>query len=319
MLASSPRLALLFLLLSGSTSLATSTGPDAFEAYLRPPHPPAEGFAVPPDLSRARGGTPVSALARGRVVEAEAGRVVVEHLYYENHALLRARTAYAGLEAVEVRAGARVERGQVLGRVGRTGKSSLVLRADRDLSQAEAVRFASERAKLLLPAEEATLVLVSHAHHQLRLYERGRERLRLEVGFGQAPGAKVERGDNRTPVGMYFVTQKARGEMPGPYGAYYGGHWMRLNYPNAWDARRGVARGWLDERARARITTAWTARKDTDASTRLGSGIGFHGWAHEWELAETAGRMSWGCIVLHLRDLTAFYARLSPGAMVVLF
>jgi len=194
-----------------------------------------------------------------------------------------------------------------------------VVHAGRPLSSAEAIRFTSERAKLPVPAEEATLVLVSRAEHQLRLYERGREVLRLEVGFGQAAGAKVERGDNRTPVGMYFVTQKARGKMPGPYGAYYGGHWMRLNYPNAWDARRGVARGWIDERTAARIATAWEARKDTDASTRLGSGIGFHGWAEEWELARTRGRMSWGCIVLHPRDLSAFYERLTPGAMVVLF
>ncbi|NPC87082.1 hypothetical protein HPC49_54000, partial [Pyxidicoccus fallax] len=40
--------------------------PDAFEAYLHPPHPPADGFTP---LSGVRAGGEVTALAWGRVVE----------------------------------------------------------------------------------------------------------------------------------------------------------------------------------------------------------------------------------------------------------
>ncbi|AGC44665.1 hypothetical protein MYSTI_03353 [Myxococcus stipitatus DSM 14675] len=294
---------------------------DPFESFLRPGQPVAEGFAPWTDVSKARAGSPVSALARGRVVSvsAERDRVTLEHLFHENHELLRVRSEYAGLEAVALRVDALVTRGQVLGRVGRRSAPSVSLVRERRLSVEEARRFTSERARLPQPATEPVLVLISHAKHQLRLYERGVERARVEVGFGQGTGPKVERGDNRTPVGMYFIVNTHRGEFPGPYGAYYGGHWLKVNYPNPWDALRGVERGWLTQKTRERIAKAWEAREATEASTRLGSGIGFHGWKGEWTLEQTQGRLSWGCVVFHPRDIAALYARMPRGTMVVLF
>jgi hypothetical protein len=295
--------------------------PDAFEAYLRPPHPPADGFAPLPDTGAARAGSEVKALAHGRVVEVgDGGRsVVLEHLYHENHELLRARSEYSGLEAVALRTGALVTRGQSLGRVGAKARLAVTLHAGRQLSASEARRFVAARARLPLPAEEPALLLISHADFQLRLYARGRELARKEVGFGQEAGAKQVRGDNRTPKGMYFVTQKLRGEIPGPYSAFYGGHWIRVNYPNPWDADRGVAAGLIDARTRERIARDWAARRNTDASTRLGSGIGLHGWAGEWTLQESGGRLSWGCVVMHTPDIAALYDRIPEGTMVVLF
>lgn len=261
------------------------------------------------------------ALAHGRVAEVGPGgrSVVLEHLYYENHELLRARSEYSGLAGVALTAGALVRRGQALGRVGEGGRHAVALHAGRPLSAAEGRLFTAARAKLPLPAEEPVLLLISHEHFQLRLYERGQERSRIEVGFGQEAGAKQVRGDNRTPKGMYFVTQKLRGDIPGPYSAYYGGHWMRVNYPNPWDADRGVAQGVLKPAARARIARAWEARQNTDASTKLGSGIGLHGWAGDWTLEDSGGRLSWGCIVLHNPDISALYDKVPQGAMVVLF
>ena len=103
------------------------------------------------------------------------------------------------------------------------------------------------------------LLLVSQASNELRLYEQGREVSRVEVGFGQAEGRKQVRGDNRTPLGMYFVVQKHRGTFSGPYAEYYGGHWIRLNYPNAWDAERGLTEGLITREARDRIARAWAA------------------------------------------------------------
>ncbi|MCP3142641.1 L,D-transpeptidase family protein [Pyxidicoccus xibeiensis] len=300
---------------------ADAPAPDAFEAYLRPAYPPADGFTSMPDVSAARPGSEVRALAHGQVVEVGVGQhsVVVEHLYYENHALLRARSEYAGLDSVQVRAGARVTRGQVLGRVGQKARLAVALHAGKTLSAVEARRFTASREKLPVPSQEPALLLISHADFQLRLYTRGREQVRMEVGFGQAAGAKQVRGDNRTPKGMYFITQKLRGDIPGPYSAYYGGHWMRVNYPNPWDADRGVSGGFVDAKTRERIARDWAARKTTDASTRLGSGIGLHGWAGEWSLEDSGGRLSWGCVVMHTPDIAALYDRVPEGTMVVLF
>src|SRR6185503_19632575 len=153
----------------------------------------------------------------------------------------------------------------------------------------------------------------------MRLYEKGREAARVEVGFGQAEGRKQLRGDNRTPMGMYHVVQKHRGTFTGAYSEYFGGHWLRLNYPNAHDADRGLAEGLITREVRDQIARAWAERKATNNSTRLGGGIGFHGWAGPWTLEDTGGRLSWGCIVMHTPDITALYDRIPEGAMVVLF
>src|SRR6185503_9265864 len=132
----------------------------------------------------------------------------------------------------------------------------------------------------------------------MRLYEKGREAARVEVGFGQAEGRKQLRGDNRTPMGMYHVVQKHRGTFTGAYSEYFGGHWLRLNYPNAHDADRGLAEGLITREVRDQIA---------------------RGWAEPWTLEDTGGRLSWGCIVMHTPDITALYDRIPEGAMVVLF
>ncbi|WP_224245939.1 L,D-transpeptidase family protein [Hyalangium gracile] len=303
---------------------AMAAGPvasDVFEAYLHPPAPPADAFDPLPGSKGAQAGSEVRALAHGRVetVDAERHTLTLEHFYYENHELLRVRSEYAGLEAVTLRPGEPVQRGQRLGRVGAKGKLSVTLNTGKRLSDAEARRFTQARARLMLPASERVLLLVSQERHEMRLYELGREVDRVEVGFGQAEGRKQKRGDNRTPLGMYFVVQKHRGSFSGPYAEFFGGHWIRLNYPNAWDADRGLEQGLITSEVRDRIARAWAERKPTDASTRLGSGIGFHGWAGQWTRDETGGRLSWGCVVMHNPDISRLFDRVPEGAMVVLF
>ena len=318
-----PRLLPVLLVLAGSPPASAEDAPsmDAFEAYLRPPTPAADGFEPLPDTSRLLAGTEVRALAHGRVVsaDAKARTLTLEHFYYENHELLRVRSEYSGLEELKPRPGDAVTRGQRLGRVGDGQPLSVTLHANKRFTAAEARGFTQARARLPLPASEPVLLLVSHADFAMRLYARGREVARVEVGFGQAEGRKQVRGDNRTPMGMYHVVQKHRGTFTGAYAEYYGGHWIRLNYPNAFDADRGLAQGLITRPVRDEIARAWAERKNTLASTRLGSGIGFHGWVGPWTREATGGRLSWGCIVLHTPDITTLYERIPEGAMVVLF
>ncbi len=115
---------------------------------------------------------------------------------------------------------------------------------------------------------------------------------------------------------MYFVVEKSTGPFGGAVGPYYGGHWTKINYPNRYDARRGVAEGWIDAGTARQIERDWERRRLTVQNTRLGSGIGFHGWAHEWD--DSLGHLSWGCLVTHMRDVEQIYAQLPVGTMVVL-
>jgi len=168
-------------------------------------------------------------------------------------------------------------------------------------------------------AGEEALVLVHADAFRMRVYARGALAREYEIGLGQAPGAKERRGDLRTPRGTYFVTAKSQGPFAGDFAAYFGGHWIAINYPGPEDAERGLRRGWIDAATRDEIAARWRARQPTAKRTALGGGIGFHGWAQEWNLKSDGGFLSWGCVVLHLADVADFYERIPVGAKVVIF
>jgi murein DD-endopeptidase MepM/ murein hydrolase activator NlpD len=293
-------------------------------------------------------GQPVSAVANGRVLFAQnCGRlwgnvVVIEHLYYENHERRELRSLYAHLNEIKVGEGAEVRRRQVIATIGQDPEKlfnahlHVELRRDPTLPPtywpssngkdaawlrehyAEPSAFIKSHRRLPVPQNESTLVLVDQGRYRARLYAGGRVAGEYNVSLGQGVGEKQFEGDNRTPKGMYFVVQKRRGEFPGAYGAYYGGHWIKINYPNRYDAERGRAAGLITPAQESSIAAAWEKRAPTLETTRLGGGIGFHGWAREWQ-DEGPRHLSWGCVVLHLSDISAFYDQLPEGSMVVIF
>jgi murein DD-endopeptidase MepM/ murein hydrolase activator NlpD len=292
-------------------------------------------------------GQPVYSVANGRVRFAgHCGRlwgnvVIVEHVFYENHERRRVHSVYAHLLDIKTRAGAAVRRGQLIASIGQdpdklfNAHLHLELRWDASLAPtywptsdgrdetwvrehyAEPSSFIRARRRLHVPQSEQTLVLVDQASYKMRLYSGGRLDGEYDVSFGQERGRKRLKGDNRTPQGMYFVTQKHRGQFDGPYGAYYGGHWIKINYPNPYDAAWGRAAGHLDARQEAAIAASWSKRAPTLEATPLGGGIGFHGWAEEWP-DDGPRHLSWGCVVMHLSDIRQLYDRIPAGAMVVI-
>lgn len=293
-------------------------------------------------------GQPVHATANGRVVFArDCGRlwgnvVIVEHFFYENHERREMRSLYAHLDEIKVREGEEVRRRQIIATVGQdpdklfNAHLHFELRPDATLTPtywpssdgkdvawvrehyAEPTAFIKSRRRLPVPQSESALVLVDQRRYKARLYAGGRAPREYDVSLGQGVGEKQVQGDNKTPKGMYFVIQKHRGEFDGAYGAYYGGHWIKINYPNRFDAARGRAARLVTPAQESAIAAAWERRAPTLETTRLGGGIGFHGWAREWE-NNGPRHLSWGCVVLHLSDIPDFYEQVPTGAMVVIF
>jgi murein DD-endopeptidase MepM/ murein hydrolase activator NlpD len=293
-------------------------------------------------------GQDVFAVANGRVVFAEnCGRlwgnvVIVEHVFYENHQRRKIRSLYAHLQTIKVRRGEEVKRRQSIATVGQDPDKTfnahlhLELRWDETLAPtywpssdgkdekwmrgryADPSAFIAARRKLFVPQRERTLVLVDQESYKMRLYQDGRVKGEYDISLGQGKGPKEVQGDNKTPKGMYFVIGKHRGQFDGAYGAYYGGHWIKVNYPNRYDAARGRAAGHLTPQQEAAIAARWENRASTLENTRLGGGIGFHGWAREWS-NDGPRHLSWGCVVLHLYDVSNVFNQISPGAMVVIF
>jgi hypothetical protein len=92
---------------------------------------------------------------------------------------------------------------------------------------------------------------------------------------------------------------------------------MRINYPNPFDAARGLQEGLINKEEAAAIGKAWGQRKATPKNTRLGGGIGIHAWIAPWSVTDRAG-LSWGCVVVQPADADAVDAALPVGAAVVL-
>jgi murein DD-endopeptidase MepM/ murein hydrolase activator NlpD len=293
-------------------------------------------------------GQDVFAIANGRVVFAEnCGRlwgnvIILEHVWYENHERRKIRSLYAHLQSIKIKTGAAVKRRELIATVGQDPEKTfnahlhLELRWDETLSPTywpssngkdekwlrehytEPAAFIAARRNLFVPQNERSLILVDQAAYKMRLYQEGRMMGEYDISLGQGKGQKAVQGDNKTPKGMYFVIGKHRGKFDGAYGAYYGGHWIKVNYPNRYDAARGVAAGIITSRQEREIAANWEQRSATLENTRLGGGIGFHGWAQEWA-NDGLRHLSWGCVVMHLFDIKRAFDQIPQGAMVVIF
>jgi hypothetical protein len=170
---------------------------------------------------------------------------------------------------------------------------------------------------------ERQLVVVETATRRMRLYEEGRLAAEYDVVLGQVGGCKQRRDDRKTPCGKYFVVDKHRVPVDGPSAesaAMFGGYWIRLNYPGDNDAARGLADGLIDAGTHDAILMAWKNRRPTAADTPLGSGIGIHSFPEDWDanVADEQRPFSWGCVVMHPGDISAFFERVRAGTMVLL-
>jgi len=197
-------------------------------------------------------------------------------------------------------------------------EASAAVDAWRDGVQVDPVTFAREHAQLLDPAHERQLIVIDQAQYRLALYERGHLFREVEIGLGQEKGQKRRLKDLRTPKGAYFIVDKVKGAMSGKWAVFYGGYWIKINYPGPEDARWGVENHVIDAATAARISDAWQRRELTPQNTRLGGGVGFHGWASEWD-GKGGAHLSFGCVVFHTPDIAALYDRISSVTMVVIY
>lgn len=293
-------------------------------------------------------GQPVRAIANGKVVFAEhcgvlwGNVVVLEHIYYENHQKLRIQSLYVHLNQIRISLGDIVKRRKAIGTIGRDpgglyfAHLHLELRSNLQLpatywptsegkdqawvrkNYIAPSKFIETHRKLFVPQKEETLIIVDHQSQKAGLVKKGKKISVYDIGFGQAAGRKRIQGDLKTPKGMYFVTYKHRGEFSGKWAEFYGGHWIKINYPNVYDAKWGLDNKKITGQQKTAIDKHWSQRKNTSQNTRLGGGIGFHGWIEEW--ANDGDRyLSWGCVVMHNRDIKKMFSEIPLGTMVVIF
>lgn len=137
---------------------------------------------------------------------------------------------------------------------------------------------------LSMQAEQKHAVVVDTGKSRLYLFENNHGEPRLVsdyyVSIGKAGDEKAREGDQKTPLGVYFVTSNLPVEK---LTDFYGVGAYPLNYPNEWDKRQG----------------------------KNGHGIWLHGVPRD--TYSRAPRASNGCVVLTNPDMTDLGAKLQSG------
>jgi uncharacterized protein YijF (DUF1287 family) len=153
--------------------------------------------------------------------------------------------------------------------------------------------------------------LKAHKQERELLLMRGDQlvrRYRMALGAEAPAGDKERRGDRATPEGRFFVAELDAS----PEAARYGARSLRLSYPGAEDARRGLRDGLIDYPTYVRIVRAVRAGDVPPQDTPLGGSIRVHGGG---------GRRDWtlGCLALDDRAVVELFPRVRRGTRVEVY
>jgi murein L,D-transpeptidase YafK len=153
----------------------------------------------------------------------------------------------------------------------------------------------------------------------MKLYEEGKFVKEYRIALGQSPeGHKIKQGDNKTPEGQYRIIEKTVGPFGGAYGSFLGSRWMRLNYPNTWDAEVGLRKNAISKSQFEQIEKANNEGREPLKTTKLGGGIGIHGWSGNWPETDRQN-LTWGCVSMEQEALEDLYRKVSKGCAVLIY
>ena len=119
-------------------------------------------------------------------------------------------------------------------------------------------------------------------------------------------GDKEIQGDHKTPEGDFYVAEKS---ILQPADKFLGTRWLRISYPNAEDAERGLRKGLIDQNTYDQIVGAFRNKGIPPQYTALGGGVGIHGGSSK----ELGSNWTWGCIGLHNQDVEDFFDYVEVG------
>ncbi len=162
-------------------------------------------------------------------------------------------------------------------------------------------------------AQEPLVLLISKSAHTLTLVKDGRPVKKYFCVFGVNPdGDKLQQGDNRTPEGVFFITDK---EKLGNH-LYLGRTWLGISYPAVSHAERAIHQNLINSDQYQAILAANKAGNMPPQNTRLGGWIGIHGGREDL----TRQKINWteGCIAMLESDLEELYTIITPGTKVII-
>lgn len=157
-------------------------------------------------------------------------------------------------------------------------------------------------------AEDAELQIeIWKSQHRMEVRHGAQILREFDVAFGLAPdGTKQRRGDKRTPVGDYYVTEKHRS------GRFH--RFLGISYPNIDDADRAYDAGLISAAEWARVFVAIAAGGESAQGTELGGRIGIHGYGPRSYIPT----LDWtdGCVAVSNEDAEYLYSTVPVGTLV---
>lgn len=160
----------------------------------------------------------------------------------------------------------------------------------------------------LLRDQGMSLHIYKHAR-AMELRENAKVLRRFEIRLGGAPnGTKIARGDERTPVGRYYIREK---RTRSNYRRF-----LAINYPSIADADRGLEGGLIDDDDWADIFFANVQGALPPPDTELGGLIGIHGYGGRPELP-----VDWtkGCVAVTDAEIDYLFATVEVGTPVIIY
>ncbi|MGB4773723.1 MAG: L,D-transpeptidase family protein [Daejeonella sp.] len=283
-------------------------------------------------------GLAVHATAKGIVIAAGlypkpwGNIVMIEHQYIENGIAKKVFSLYAHLSKISVTKGDIVSKRKIIGTIG-TGNSSFPAHLHFEIRKESMQNYAADywpssnnkdkdwvlnnyeqpsafirnHRNTLVPKNEGVIIVAVKHEYKMYVYNEGKEVKSYEIAISQDPnGHKTKEGDNKTPEGEYRIIEKSKGPFSGKYGAYLGVAWLRVSYPNNYDAISGYDAKKITKDQLNSIIKSNNAGLMPLKNTTLGGGIGVHGWAGDWSNSGNKD-LTWGCISMHNADLKEFY------------
>jgi len=162
--------------------------------------------------------------------------------------------------------------------------------------------------------EDNYQLVISKSNKELTIIQGDKTIKRFDIALGKGgKGTKQKLGDNKTPVGVYKITDfKADSKFH---------YFMQLDYPNMLDAWYGYKNDIITAREFKRIAYAIKDKKRPPQNTALGGYIGIHGLGQSnREKLKIHSSFNWteGCIALKNNEITALRQYVSIGTRVTI-
>lgn len=172
---------------------------------------------------------------------------------------------------------------------------------------------ASDQELQKITAQQEMVVVVEKSVKKMTIFYQGKPvKSFLCVSGVNSQGDKERQGDNRTPEGTFFITDKERlNDDP-----YLGRKWVGLSYPDTIHAQKAMEDNLISINQYQEIVTANEEKVQPPQNTPLGGWIGIHGGRED--LTQKGINWTEGCLAMQDKDLEELYGIVQYGTPVII-